>query len=239
MAVIVWPHCVLPAQQSSANLVPFSRSGGTTLGGVTPSYRTDLGFWSIEYTNIVVRNRNRDQWQTWSAIRQQLGGRAGLIAVPVKSSLLAPYPSGRFEPALVTQHSDGSIFSDGGEYVQGAISVKTVGVTSIGSTTIRLRIVNADANLVGVRFSYGHALYETGPAISVDDEIWELPVSPTIRAVIPADADLEFDMPTCLCHLTDDRGMDISQEAISRNSYPSVRFTEATDYWNRSALGMG
>ncbi|THV13727.1 hypothetical protein [Rhizobium rhizophilum] len=238
MAMIVWPHCVLRPQQVAANLVPFTRSGGATLGGISPSYRTDLGFWSIDYMNVILQNRHKAQWQTWQAIRQKLGGRSGLIAVPVRSALSAPYVSGSFEPMPETKHSDGSTFSDGSLYVQGAISVKSVGVTAIGATTIRLRVIHADSNLVGVRFSCNHALYETGPVISVDGDVWEVPISPTVRELIPADCDLEFDRPTCLCHLADDRGMDVTQEAVSRTSYPSLRFVEATDYWNALALGL-
>lgn len=231
MAMIVWPHCVLRPQHVAVNPVPFTRSGGPTLGGITPSYRTDLGWWSIDYVNVVIQNRNRAQWQTWNAIRQKLGGRSGLVAVPVRVSLSAPYVSGAFEPMPETAHSDGTTFSDGSVYVQGAISVKSYGATAIGATTIRLRIIKADANLVGVRFSYNHALYETGPVINVSGNVWEVPISPAVRELIPDGADLNFDRPTCLCHLADDRGMDLTQEAVARSSYPSVRFVEATDYW--------
>jgi hypothetical protein len=229
--ILVWPICVLRPQQSSANLVPFSRSGGRTLGGIEPSTRTDLGFWAIDYGNVVIQNRHRGQWQTWSAIRQKLGGKSGLIAVRVRSSLSAPYASGKFEPVIETEHDDETPFDDETPYTQGAISVVTDGVTALGATAIRLRIINADANLVGVRFSYNHALYETGPVTAIDSDIWTVPISPAVRALIPAGSDLEFDQPTCLCHLAEDRGMDISQDAISKNVLPSVSFVEATDYW--------
>jgi hypothetical protein len=228
---IVWPICVLRPQQAAANLVPFTRSGGRSLGGLEPATRTDLGFWVVDYTNVVMQNRNRDQWQTWQAIRQKLSGRSGLIAVPVRSSLSAPYLSGAFEAEGEVPHDDDTEFDDDTPYVQGAISVVTDGVTPIGATTIRLRIINAAANLVGVRFSYEHALYETGPVIEVNDDIWTVPISPAVRALIPAGSDLEFDRPTCLCRLAVDRGMDVAQDAISKNIFPSVAFVEATDYW--------
>jgi hypothetical protein len=229
--IIHWPLCVLTPQSASADLVPFTRSGGRTLGGIEPSTRTDLGYWSISYSNIVMQNRSRQAWQTWQAIRQKLGGRSGLIAVRVRSSLSAPYVSGKFEPAIDTEHSDDSPFDDETPYVQGAISVVTDGVTAVGATSIRLRIINADANLVGVRFSYNHALYETGPVTEVDGDIWTVPISPSVRELIPAGADLEFDQPTCLCHLAEDRGMDIDQNAVGKFSLPSVSFVEAVDYW--------
>lgn len=237
MAIIVWPHCLLRPQQMAANLVPFTRSGGTTLGGISTAFRTDLGFWKVDYAGVIMQNRKREQWQTWQALRQKLGGRSGLVAVPIRASLSAPYASGAFEEMPEVPHSDASTFSDGTEYSQGAISVVTEGVTAIGATTIRMRIVNASESLVGSRFSYNHALYETGPVISVDGDVWEVPISPTVRELIPAGADLEFDRPTCLCHLADDRGMDVSQDAIGKFAQPSVSFVEATDYWNRLAMG--
>lgn len=230
--IITWPLCTLTPQSASADLVPFTRSGGRTLGGVQPTTRTDLGFWSITYSGIVMQNRNRDAWRTWQAIRQKLGGRAGLIAVRVRSSLSAPYVSGKFEPVIDTEHSDDAPFDDDTPYVQGAISVVTDGVTAVGATSIRLRIINAASDLVGVRFSWNHALYETGPVTSVDGDIWTVPISPSVRELIPAGADLEFDQPTCLCHLAEDRGMDIDQNAVGKFSSPSVSFVEAVDYWN-------
>lgn len=230
--VIEWPFCILTPQQVAPCLVPFTRSGGKSLGGVEPVVRTDLGFWTIDYTGIVVQNRYRNQWKIWQAIRQKLGGRSGLIAVRVPSSLSAPYASGHFEPASETPHDDDTPFDDDTEYLQGAISVVTVGVTPLAATTIKLRIIKAEADLVGVRFSYNHALYETGPAIEIDGDTWTVPISPSVRELIPDGADLNFDRPTCLCHLTEDRGMDISQDAITKNTRPNVGFVEATDYWN-------
>ncbi|PKA40455.1 hypothetical protein CWR43_28170 [Rhizobium sullae] len=232
MAIIQWPLCVLRPQSVSANLVPYTRSGGRTLGGVEPATRTDLGFWSVEYSGVVMRNKTRASWQTWSAIRQKLGGKSGLIAVPVRSSLSAPYVSGHFEPVIDTEHDDDTLFDDDTPYVQGAISVVTDGVTAVGATSIKLRIINADDNLVGTRFSYNHALYETGPVTEIDGDIWTVPISPSVRGLIPAGADLEFDQPTCLCHLVEDRGMDVDQNAISKQAAPSVSFVEAVDYWS-------
>lgn len=234
--IIEWPICVLRPQQASANLVPFTRTGGRSLGGVEPATRTDLGYWAIDYAGVVMQNRNRDQWQTWQAIRQHLSGRAGLIAVRVRSSLSAPYVSGAFEPVTDIEHDDDTMFDDDTPYAQGAISIVTDGVTPIGATTIKLRRINAANDLVGVRFSYNHALYETGPVISRSGNVWTVPISPSIRAEIPDGASLEFDQPTCLCRLAEDRGMDIEQNAISKNSLPSVSFVEATDYWNALAV---
>ncbi|WP_043614219.1 hypothetical protein [Ensifer sp. ZNC0028] len=228
---IVWPICVLRPQQISASLVPFTRSGGRSLGGVEPAIRTDLGYWSIDYANVVLQNRYREQWQTWQAIRQKLGGRSGLIVVPLRVSLSAPYLSGAFEPSGEVPHGDDASFDDDTPYSQGAISVVTEGVTPVGATTIRLRIINAAANLVGVKFSFEHAAYETGPVIDVSGDVWTVPISPTVRALIPSGSDLEFDQPTCLCRLAQDRGMDLTQDAIAKNFFPSVSFVEATDYW--------
>ncbi|WP_283195488.1 hypothetical protein [Rhizobium sp. AN80A] len=235
---IIWPYCTLKPQQVAANLVPFSRTSGRSLGGVEPVTRTDLGYWAIEYSNVILQDRRREQWQTWQALRQKLSGRSGLIVVPVRSSLSAPFVSGAFTPQAETAHDDDALFDDDTDYLQGAISIVSDGVTPMGAAMIRLRVISAAPNLVGVRFSFNHALYETGPVIAVDGDVWTVPISPTVREVIPSGSTLEFDQPTCLCRLAEDRGMDVQQDAIRKSNYPSVSFQEATDYWNQLAMGL-
>jgi hypothetical protein len=232
---LVWPHKLLVPEECRPNIAPFSRSGGRSLGGFEPKVRTDFGFWNVELTNIAIHTKA--QRLTWNAIRQSLGGQAGLIAVPAWSRDVAPYASGSYEPSILVPHSDGSTFSDGTSYRQPAISVVTVDDTPIGATIMKLRIIQADENLVGSRFSYQHALYETGPAIDITGDVWTLPVWPTVRAMIPDGSNLEFDMPTCLCRLMEDRGMDGGVNSIEFEQR-SVAFVEANDYWNQLALGL-
>ncbi|WP_246705132.1 hypothetical protein [Rhizobium sp. RM] len=177
------------------------------------------------------------QRRSWLAIRSALGGRSGLIAVPVWSQDVAPYASGGYEEGSLVPHSDLSTFSDGTEYSQGAMSIKTVGVSAIGQTTIRLRVISGSSDLSGVRFSYEHALYETGRIIQEEDGVITVSISPTVRSLIPSDADLEFDEPTCLCHLSSDDQMGAGVDPVPFERR-SVSFVEATDYWNKLALGL-
>lgn len=230
--IIEWPLCLLTPGLVRASVVPFTRSGGTTLGGITPTTQTDLGYWNIDYGNIRIRNKSRQQWQVWQAIRQKLKGRSGSIVVPVRSALSAPYESGRYEPVFYVPHSDSSLFSDGTGYVQSAISVASVGSVSKGSTTIRMRVIKGAQSLAGVRFSYADALYETGPAIDIADGVWALPIWPAARTVIPDGAYLEFDRPTCVCKLADDRGMDVDQNMLQKSTSVSVSFVEDVDFWS-------
>jgi len=234
----VWPYSVLVPRNPAADTVPFTRSGGMSLGGVEPATRTDKGYWRVDYGGITMRGRDRAQWKCWNAVRQHLSGRSGLIAVRIPSKLAAPYASGRYEAPPETLHDDLTTFDDDTLHVQGAINVVTDGVTALGATTIHLRIIKADADLVGVRFSYNHAAYETGPVISVDGDVWEVPVTPAIRQLIPDGADLEFDNPTCLCHLSSDTAMDVPEDWAAKNVTVNVSFVEATDYWSRLALGL-
>jgi hypothetical protein len=164
--IINWPICLLRPQAASANVVPFTRSGGASLGGIERTVRTDLG------------------------------------------------------------------------YSQSSIVVISEGATPIGATIIRLRIIDAAQNLAGVRFSFNHALYETGPVLEIEGDVWTVPIWPSVRELIPSGSDLEFDMPTCLCRLVQDRGMDIQSDYLRKSTYPSVSFLEATDYWNDLALGL-
>ncbi|NTA58104.1 hypothetical protein G6L32_05565 [Agrobacterium tumefaciens] len=233
--ILVWPQDTLTPLACYPNIVPFSRSGGRSLGGLETSVRTDLGFWSVELSDIPMSSV--EQRRSWLAIRKALAGRSGLIAVPVWSQDVAPYVSGKFEPEALTPHSDASPFSDGTEYVQGAISVRSVGVTGIGQTVIKLRVMHGALDLAGVRFSFEHALYETGPLIDVTEDIVTVPISPTVRATIPDDAELEFDRPTCLCHLSSDDQMGAGVDPVPFERR-SVSFVEANDYWNKLALGL-
>jgi hypothetical protein len=229
-----WAADILPPGEVMANLVPFTRSGGRSLGGIERTTRTDRGYWQITLDQIPVHSPA--QRRVWNALRTGLGGRAGLIAVPVWSFFSAPYASGHYEEGSTALHDDGAPFSDGSTYAQGAIDVQMASYAPIGATVVSIRLGNA-TSASGIRFSYRHALYETGPVIGeVGQNVFQVPVFPAIRMPVPADAQLELDEPTCLCHLQEDRGMD-QQEGISILQRRSVTFVEAVDYWNDLALG--
>ncbi|MCM2455299.1 hypothetical protein HGO37_07880 [Rhizobium sp. CG4] len=233
--ILVWPKDLLTPLMCDPRVVPFSRSGGRSLGGFDPAVRTDRGFWSIELSDVPVSSVA--QRRTWLAIRAALGGRSGLIAVPAWSQDVAPYASGMFEEPVFVPHDDDTAFSDGTLYQQSSISIQTVGETNIGATVIKLRVLQAEADLVGVRFSFEHALYETGPVVEVDGDIWTVSLSTTVRATIPDGADLDFDNPTCLCHLASDDQMGALVDPVPFERR-SVSFIEANDYWNQLALGL-
>jgi len=233
--ILVWPKDLLTPLACFSNIVPFTRSGGRSLGGFDASVRTDLGFWSVELSDVPVSSVA--QRRTWLAIRKALGGRSGLIAVPVWSQDVAPFASGKFEPPTLTPHSDQTPFSDETFYRQGSISIRSAGVTGIGQAIIRLRVLNGSPDLAGVRFSYAHALYETGPIIEADGDVVTVSISPTVRATIPDGVELEFDDPTCLCHLASDDQMAAGVDAVPFERR-SVSFVEANDYWNQLALGL-
>lgn len=102
----------------------------------------------------------------------------------------------------------------------------------LGATVVTLRLLNA-SGAEGVRFSYQHALYETGPQIEqVSPDLYRVPVFPAIRKAIPADAPLEVDNPTCLCRLADDRGMSGLSLSPAEIDTATVEFVEAVDVWN-------
>lgn len=235
MSIPLWPAELLCPLESRAWLVPFTRSGGRTLGGVSPATRTDLGFWRVDLAGIPLHGVDRRR--AWDAIDAMLSGAAGRIAVPAWSIDSAPYASGREEEPGALPHEDGAVFSDGARYSQGAISVLSYGVTGVGATVISLRLVHGAADLSGVRFSYRHALYKTGQVLSVDGDIWTVLVTPSIRETIPAGADLEFDRPTCLCRLAEDTGLrrSITAERFERTN---ASFVEDTDYWYLLAKGL-
>lgn len=226
--IVIWPYRLLLPAAIEANVVPFSRSGGTTLGGLQRVTRTDRGWWSIAYKGIALTSPATRR--AFSAMGTHCGGMAGLVAVPVWSHDMAAWPVGSVDGLLLSDHSDGSSFSDGSQYSQQAIVVETVEAVAIGATSMTLRLVTGIDSLAGVRFSYQHALYKTGFPTTVDDDEWTVPVTPAVRAPIPAGAELEFALPTCLVRLASDREMDGSFTAGFFDRV-DIAFVEAADYW--------
>lgn len=224
---ILWPTTLVPAQ-ILANPVPFTRSGGRSLGGIERVTRTDRGWWSVSYKGVLLQGAASRR--TWNALRTYLGGMAGSIAVPVWS-----FDSNGEGGPVLTTHSDGSIFSDGSSYAQPTITVEMAVAAEIGDTSVSLRIIDGIDDLVGVRFSYQHALYETGISTSVVGAVWTVSIFPAIRADIPADAALEFDVPTCLVRLATDREMDVSLTAGLVDKV-DVAFIEDCEFWNDLAM---
>ena len=232
---IVWPEDVLSPNSLQANIVPFSRIGGRTLTARAKTTRTDRGFWRVELSGIHLGSSH--ERRAWQAIRSTLAGRAGLIAVPVWSFDSAPYLNGCIENRVCTPFSQGECFEDGSSFEDASICVQTVDDIPLGATVCRLRLINGEADLSGVRFSYGNALYETGQLLDLEDDIFTVRLAISCRAPIPAGVELEFDRPTCLCRLADDSAMDL---ALSHhgNDIVSVAFTEAVDFWSDFAAGL-
>lgn len=230
---IHWPTQLLRPASAIAAQVPFSRSGGRSLGGLERTTRSDRGFWRITLNDVTVRSR--EMRQQWNAIRTYLGGKSGLVVIPAWSFDSAPFVSGKREPAVYLPHDDDQPFEDETEYYEGAIRIEMASFAPLSSTIVTLRLVEA-ASAAGIRFSYQHALYETGPVIEqTAEDTFRVPVFPAIRQAIPADAWLEVDNPTCLCHLADDRGMDLNLSNVEIDAQ-TVEFVEAVDVWNDLAV---
>lgn len=233
LSYLEWPTDLLRPASTLISAAPFTRSGGRSLGGIARVVRSDRGFWRIALNDIALWTPEKRR--TWNAIRTQLGGAAGLIAVPAWSFDTAPYASGERDRVVELPHEDLTGFDDEAEYHQGAIAIEMATFAPLGATIVTLKLVSA-ATASGIRFSYQHALYETGPILSqTAADTFQVSVFPAVRQAIPAGAVLEADRPMCLCHLGEDRGMDVSLTGVGYDKV-SVDFVEAVDYWNDVAL---
>lgn len=231
--LIHWPTNVLRPARALAAQVPFSRSGGRSLGGIERATRTDRGFWRLTLTDVTLWKP--DMRRQWNMIRTKLNGRAGLVVVPCWSFDSAPYVSGERERPLLLPHDDETSFGDDTLYYEGVVRIEMATFAPLGATVVTLRLVEA-ASAEGIRFSYQHALYETGPIIEqTGDNTYRVPIFPAIRQSIPANTWLEVDNPTCLCRLADDRGMDLELSPAQIDA-ATVEFVEAVDVWNDLAL---
>lgn len=234
---IHWPAKVLKPQSSPFDQRPFTRMGGRTLGGIARSVRTDRGFWTGSYNNILFRRGEQfAQRRVWNAIRTALGGTAGLVVVPVCAShVWAADGFKDFAPSITT-HDDDTTFDDDTGYSQGLIDIQMASYAPLGATIVTLRLIHAPT-ASGIRFTYQHAMYETGRILAQPSEnTFQVEIFPAIRMPIPSNAQLEADRPTVLCHLASDTEMDIEFPAANMPR-PSVSFVEAVDYWNSLAIG--
>lgn len=232
--IITWPAALLTPQSSPFNPRPFSRSDGRTLGGIRQAIRTDRGYWAGSYQGVVFRRGNADQRRTWNALRVALTGSVGLVAVPVCSSDLWTGYGLKF--GLGMTHDDDTPFADTSLYTQDAADLSMGADATLGATVVTLSC--AIPNISGIRFSWHHAMYETGRILSEPGEgLYQVEIFPAIRAPIPAGESLETERPTVLCHLASDSEMDLDL-GVSRTPRPTVNFVEAVDYWNQLALGM-
>jgi hypothetical protein len=227
--IVLWPDSVLKPAQVQFSPVPYSRSGGVSLGGLQRSLKTDRGYWKGALRGVALSSP--EQRRAWNWVRTSVNGMAGLLAVPVLSFDSAPWLAGTVGGRFLTPHDDDTSFSDGSLYGQPGIIVEMAAAAAIGATAVTLRAVYGLEELSGIRFSYDHAFYETGLPTAVDGDEWTVPVVPAIRAAIPQDALLELDRPTCLVHLASDDAMD---GAFTRGGADrcDVEVVEATDYWN-------
>lgn len=234
--IIHWPAELLTPTSSPFDPTPFTRSGGRSLGGLARYTRTDRGYWTGSLNSIVFRRGLQfDQARAWNRIRTDLGGQAGLIAVPMCSTRVWASPGFTdFSPGLYP-HDDETPFSDETEYYEGAVRLEMAAFAPLGSTVVTLRRLTGSV-IEGVRFSYQHAMYETGSLIEQTAEnTYRVPIFPAIRQAIPVDAWLEADRPTVLCRLASDTAMDIEFPGAAMPR-PSVSFVEAVDVWNDLAL---
>jgi len=203
------------------------------MGGIESVTKTDRGRWDISYDNIVLDNENKRR--LWNIIRQHCGGRVGTIAVPIWAYGVSSWAIGAGQGGKIrVPYSDGASHSDGSYFLQAGIVVENVNAVAIGDTEITLKSIYNITDLSGVNFSYEHALYETGAASNIDGNDWTVSLFPAARAVIPAGALLEFDLPTCLVNLATDREMDRSFSAGGIDTF-SLNFKEDVAEWNRRA----
>lgn len=233
---IEWPAALLTPQSSPFDPRPFSRSGGRSLGGVSRSVRTDRGFWMGSFNGIIFRRAQQfAQRRTWAALRTSLGGTTGLVVVPVcATKFWAAEGFKDFSGGLVP-HDDGTPFDDGSLYSQGLVDLQMASFAPLGATIVTLRLVHAPT-ASGIRFSYEHAMYETGRILAQPSaDTYQVEIFPAIRRAIPAGAQLEADRPTVLCHLATDSEMDLDFPAAGM-ARPTVNFIEAVDVWNDLAM---
>ena len=190
-----WPINLFAPRSVRWRLQGVSNSGGTSVSGLNRFARTDGGgFWVCQMSGIWLRRR--DHLLAMRALEGLLAGGVATILVPSCECRLKPLPVEVTTCGGTVPHSDGSPFSDGTEYVSGAIEI-TAAAAALRATSLTISIVTGSGLRGGEHFSIDHTtkgrrMYRV---IRVG-EAGVVTIDPPLREAITADTILDFDNPS-------------------------------------------
>lgn len=197
-----------------------SRSGGVSLSGVEQVVTSSGGIWRARYTGVPVVRRN--QRLAWRAINAQLGGRAGVLLVPVFCGD-PPTLEGVSGYSGVT-HSDGTFFGDEAGYSQSALSA-TINPAALRATSVTINIIEGEVE-AGQHFSVSGRLYRVASVESQSGGVASITIWPPLREAVAVEVDAEFARPVCRMRLASDDAMNIEFD-MGRFGTGAVDFIEA------------
>lgn len=194
-----FPICSFPPSERRLMLAGMVADSGPALVG--PGQSIDWsggGWWVLSYGGMLLRTTV--QRKLWNVMMMRMGGGSTEIIVPFLFGELAPLPVGQAPGPVLTTHSDGTSFSDGGLYSQSGLTFTLEGAIEDGDTSARVRRVAGGDIIGGEPFTLVHA--DAGPraymiegvtAVEGEADLYDIDFGPPSRGAA-ADGDLvDFD----------------------------------------------
>lgn len=221
--IISPPAGVLRPRDATFFLRWTNRSSGQSLAGHDQIVTTNSAVWQVEYTIAAAFDESRIK--AFEAFIRSLHGMANIAALKVCD----PYRYGAKVSPLQQQWSDGTWFSDGTGWTDGA-AVQPLIVTqaaAAGANTIRVGLTDPvrPALRVGDYFSVNGWLYGVQSSASDGTVTFE----PAARASIPVGTTLTTDPPVIYARLSDDDQGKRAREVLRWGASITLSFIEAFD----------
>ncbi|KQZ00906.1 hypothetical protein ASD45_08565 [Pseudolabrys sp. Root1462] len=186
--------------------------------------------WRADFDSIPVPDR--ESVLRWRAFEALLDAGSQAVVVPYRDLLYAPradLAAAYSYDAVSIPHSDGTFFSDGTGYSQGAIVALSLSAFSLRSTQITIRIIAGGVLRPGMHFSIDHPtkrhrLYRIKQVTDFGGD-YVCKFSPPMREAGRINTALEFNEPKCVMRLVSPDQMKLSMQ-YGLWSFPSVSFVE-------------
>lgn len=230
---LMWPEWVLrPTGVTPLHLTAMTTSGGKSPSGSEQIVGNSPGRNRIVFDGVSVTTA--EQERVWRSIAASLGGRSGVIMVPVMSRRTAPWPTvggiaqrSRMKVAL----TDDILFSNGADLYAKVITAEADMLAVAGSIAFDIRMKTGSALKSGMVFQTGEYAYTLTRVLSAtadgSDTVYSVKFLPPAREDIGADDELDFDNPRFRARLEDDQAMSLDL-AQMRFGNTTLSFIEDT-----------
>lgn len=203
---------MLPPGRMEIDLAGSSIESGRSLSGITGAIdMSGGGLWTVRYSQVMVFGAPQHLYYQY--LRNYLRGGVRSIIVPMLTDYVAPTPVAGGPLFVTTTFSDSSLFSDSSSFGQSTISAAMEGAQAQNATTIQLKIIAGGLLQGGETFSIDHLspkwhrCYGISEIDSVGTPdangaiIYQVAITPPLRAAVADQTSLEFARPKCLMRL--------------------------------------
>lgn len=239
-----------PGRMTAPRIVGGAIEGGSSLSGITiASDTTGGGFVAIDYSDIQLRNTNRDSIVFFNRLMIALQGGIRTCVVPLLTDFMAPVAGNPFgsmfssvfggassSDETLTTLSDGSIFSDGSSFSQAPVAGTITAAGNAGDGAVSLTVIGGRSLHGGEWFGVQHRTksFRAYNVTDVDSQTFDengnvsatVAIRPTLRDLLTVGMVVDWWRPRCLMRVKSGNDPTLDLEKFWYAT-PSISFVEA------------